>query len=212
MSVPRAADSSRSLGPSLACSAARRAAPRLASRVGASGSSRASRLTTQAARVGLRSAPIRFAAAASPAVLAAAASALRRSVKSCGSAPYSSAAASITRPSAALPGPAPSASRPRRSSGALLPTYRSCPVAKPREQIVFRQRRAGRVSDPDEVLIAERGLADVARELAEPRVLDLAAVREQRLALAAEHRADVDRRGDPFLGHRCPALALLVRF
>ena len=87
---PRAAESSRSRGPCLACCAARSAAASSASLPGALGSARASWLTTHAARVGLRNAPIAFAAARSPASRAAAASSPRRPVNASGAAPYSS--------------------------------------------------------------------------------------------------------------------------
>src|SRR6202034_2408635 len=152
----------------------------------------------QAALVGLRSAAIRLAAAVSPAVLAASASALRRSVNSPGSAPYSSSAAAATRSPAAP---------------ALFATYRSCPGPQPREQIVLGQRRAGRVGHPDEVLVAEGLFDDLRRDLAEPGVaVDLRAVREQRRALALQYRADIDRGGDPSLRLQRPAAALGVIF
>src|SRR6202012_3308219 len=106
-----------------------------------------------------------------------------------GSAPYSSATAAATRSSA---------------------TSRLCPGSQPREQVGLRDRGAGLVDHPDEVLVAEGLLGDLGRDLAEPRVVDLAAVREQRRPLALEHRADVDRGGDPLLGLKRGAAPLLV--
>src|SRR5690242_6290138 len=81
---------------------------------------------------------------------------------------------------------------------------RLCPGSQPREQVVLRQGSAGGVADPDEVLVTERLLRDLGRYLAEPRVLDLAAVREQRRPLAFENAPDVDRGGDPRLGLEPP--------
>src|SRR6202012_5792722 len=187
----RGAESSRSRGPCPACCAARSAAASSASLPGALGSARASRLTTHAARVGRRNAPIALAAARSPALRAAAASSPRRPVNASGSAPYSSSAAAVTRSPVVTPsGP--------------LPTERLCPAAQPREQVVLREWRAHRVGLPDEVLVAEYLLHELRRHLAEPRVVDLAAMREQRRPLAREDRPDVDRGGDPRLGLQSP--------
>src|SRR6185312_14618032 len=86
---------------------------------------------------------------------------------------------------------------------------RLCPGSQPREQVVLREGSAGGVADPDEVLVAEHLLRDRGRYLAEPRVLDLAAVREQRRALALNDRPDVDRGGDPRLGFKRPLVPLL---
>src|ERR1700743_1249992 len=86
----------------------------------------------------------------------------------------------------------------RRAHGRL------CPGSQPGEQVVLREWRAGPVGDPDEVLVAERLLRDLGRELAEPRGVDLAAVRELSRALALKDRADVDRRGDARLGLKSP--------
>src|SRR5215469_3296598 len=73
-------------------------------------------------------------------------------------------------------------------------------LAQPGEQVVLRHRGTGRVGHPDETLPAERGLGDFAGQLAEPRILDLAGVREQGLALTPQDRADVDVGGNPLLG------------
>src|SRR5215469_16073767 len=73
-------------------------------------------------------------------------------------------------------------------------------LAQPGEQVVLRHRGTGRVGHPDETLPAERGLGDLAGQLAEPRILDLAGVREQGLALTPQDRADVDVGGNPLLG------------
>src|SRR5581483_8321150 len=67
-------------------------------------------------------------------------------------------------------------------------------------QVVLGQRRPGGVAGPDEALAAEGGLGHLRRDLAEPRLAaDLAAVREQGLPLAGEHRPDVDGGGDALL-------------
>jgi uncharacterized membrane protein len=46
------------------------------------------------------------------------------------------------------------------------------------EQVILRHSAAGRVGHPDEALPPERGLGDLRGQLAEPRILDLAGVRE----------------------------------
>src|SRR5215472_10070761 len=103
------------------------------------------------------------------------------------------------RPRTARPGP-----RRRRT------VRRSWPQA--REQVVLGQRRAGGVAGPDEALAAEGGLGDVLRDLAEERLAaDLAAVREQGLALAGQDGPDVDGGGDALLGGERPPLPVRVR-
>src|SRR4029077_17616411 len=87
------------------------------------------------------------------------------------------------------------------SSGTDPPSARSCSnvgaavMPEPGEQVVLGDGGPGGVAGPDEALPAEGTLGDVRRDLAEPRVLYLADVREQGVPLAAEHRPDVDRGG-----------------
>ena len=78
------ADNSRMAAPSIAACAARSRSPISVSECLTSSLLPTSRLTTQAAVVGLRAAEIRFAAAASPRFLAAAASFVRSAVNSSG--------------------------------------------------------------------------------------------------------------------------------
>src|SRR6185437_11269588 len=104
--------------------------------------------------------------------------------------------------------------RPRRTARPGRPRRRKARRSwpQPGEQVVLGQRRPGGVADPDEALAAEGGLGDLRRDLAEPRLAaDLATVREQRLALAGEHRADVDGGGDALLGLEPAAHPLRVR-
>src|SRR6266496_6616495 len=87
---------------------------------------------------------------------------------------------------------------------------RSWPQA--REQVVLGQRGAGGVAGPDEALAAEGGCGDVLGNLTEPRLAaDLAAVREQGLALAGEDGPDVDGGGDALLRGERPPLPFRIR-
>ena len=70
--------------PSIACWACCNASPSSTSSASRSGSARATRLTSQALRVGLRRAVICLASSFSPASLACLASAVRRAMKSSG--------------------------------------------------------------------------------------------------------------------------------
>src|SRR5215510_2674145 len=71
---------------------------------------------------------------------------------------------------------------------------------QPGEQVVLGDRGSGGIAGPDEALPAERGLGDVLRDLAEPRILYLAGVGEQGFPLTGELRPDIDRGGDALLG------------
>src|SRR6266568_2621551 len=73
-------------------------------------------------------------------------------------------------------------------------------LAEAGEQVGLRDWGPGRVTRPDEGLLGEWQLHDRLRDLAEPRVGDLAGVRRQRVTLALENRGDVHLRGDPRLG------------
>src|SRR5215469_8836060 len=77
------------------------------------------------------------------------------------------------------------------------------------EQVILRNRCPSSVGNPDEALAAERGNRDLWRQLAEPRVLNLARVREQGLPLAVQHAADIDVARDPAFSRFCLS-ALLV--
>jgi len=96
----------------------------------------------------------------------------------------------------------------RATTTALSPGPADSDLPQAGKQVVFGDRCARGIEGLDEVFPAERSLGDFSRDLAEPRVLDLASVRQQGFAFAFQYRPDVDRSGDSLLS----GLRLLTHF
>jgi len=98
----------------------------------------------------------------------------------------------------------PATSEPGRLSAYLLrdvDVLKGCwHLAQAGEQVCLGDRRLSLVTHPNEAFAAEHVRRDLRRDLAEPRVGDLARMGHQRVALALQNRPDVHLGGDPCLG------------